>query len=154
MRTGSTCLTLEQISCDKASTTQLDILTPLRSAAAPSLSHFFACFKFQLLLCSHRLTFSPEHDAFHWFTFSIVLTQTTPGDIKATHLIFFDCNISEDRFLRETTHTACFMQLSTPLNTAAALFSVQKSSQPQHSSTRNACEQPVQLHRGPHQLTG
>ena len=43
-------------------------------------------------------------------------------------------------------------QLWTPLNTA--LFSVQKSSQPQHSSTQSACEHPVQLHRGPHKLTG
>ena len=37
--------------------------------------------------------------------------------------------------------TACFMQLSTPLNTA--LFSVQKSSQLSVSSMRNAREQPV-----------
>ena len=39
-----------------------------------------------------------------------------------------------------------------PLNTV--LLSVQKSSQPQHSSTQNACEHPVQLHCWPQTLTG
>ena len=81
------------------STAKMAPFTPSPSQY-PLLYHrfltFFACFKFQFLLCSHHSTFNSQDGTIHPFTFSIVLTQTRLASRKATHLIFLVCSVSED----------------------------------------------------------